>query len=302
LNLIFAFQSAIGSIQIKSLGASIMGEANRKLNRRQTFLQEHPSCVYCGGAATTSDHCPPRTFFEARQWPETYEFPACEPCNGSARLDEQALAVLIRSKLTENRTEFDQEEWEKLIRGVKNNQPHLIAEWQDITPNEKKRALRLAFGRDDGDRRRREGWGMANMGAETQAMISRFMIKLSKALYYRHNNHIFDGVLYVNHINRLSRDTTPDYINSILKMAPAVPEIERNRKPLVDQFIYRFNHSPEHRVMYAVVQFGEQFIFQLIAIGPEMDAKLVELNQGRDLSKIGRHECFLSSASSKGLA
>jgi len=50
-------------------------------------------------------------------------------------------------------------------------------------------------------------------------------------------------------------------------MAPVVPEIERNRKPLFDQFIYRFNHSPEHRVMYAVVQFGEQFIFQLIAIG-----------------------------------
>ena len=278
-----------------------MGEANRKLNRRQIFLQEHPSCVYCGAAATTSDHCPPRTFFQNRQWPETYEFPACEPCNGSARLDEQALAILIRNDSAGNASASDQLEWERLLRGVKNNQPHMIAEWNDVTRNETKHALRLAFGRD-GDRRRREGWGMANLGPLTQAMISRFMIKLSKALYYRHNHHIFDGVLYVNHINRLSRDTTPEYINSILKMAPALPEIERNRKSLFDQFIYRFNHSPEHRVMYAVVQFGEQFIFQLIAIGPEMDAKLVELNQGIDLSKIGRHECFLSSTSAREMA
>jgi hypothetical protein len=242
---------------------------------------------------------PARTFFEGRQWPETYEFSACGSCNASARLDEQALAVLIRSRLTEDVS--DQVEWEKLLRGVKNNQPHMIAEWQDITRNETKRALRRAFG-SDGDRRRQEGWGMANIGPLTQAMITRFMIKLSKALYYRHNHHIFDGILYVNHINLLSRDTTPEYMDSILKMAPALPEIERNRKSLFDQFIYRFNHSPEHRVMYAVVQFGEQFIFQLIAMGSEMDTKLVELNQGVDLSKIGRHECFLSSTAAKELA
>jgi hypothetical protein len=278
-----------------------MGEANRKLSRRQSFLLEHPWCAYCGAPATTSDHCPPRTFFQGRQWPETYEFPACEPCNGSARLDEQALAILVRSKLSEDASVSDQLEWEKLLRGVRNNQPHIIAEWTNMTANERKRAMRLAFGRDAGDRRRQEGWGIANIGPMTQAMISRFMIKLSKALYYRHNRHIFDGVLYVNHINRLSRDTTPEYISNILGMAPALPEIERNRKSLFDQFIYRFNHSPEHRVMYAVVQFGEQFIFQLIAMGPEMDAKLVELNQGKGLSKIDRHECFLSYPERAGL-
>ncbi len=131
------------------------------------------------------------------------------------------------------------------------------------------------------------------MGPLTQAMISRFMIKLAKSLYYRHNEHIFDGVLYVHHINRMSKDTTPEYINSILHMAPALPQIERNRKPLADQFIYRFNHSPEHGVMYAVVQFGEQFIFQLIAMGREMDATLVEMHGGKELPKVGRHECFL---------
>ena len=51
------------------------------------------------------------------------------------------------------------------------------------------------------------------------------MIKLSKTLYYKHNKKIFDGVLYINHINRLSMDTTPEYLRGIYEMAPALPEI-----------------------------------------------------------------------------
>lgn len=270
-----------------------MGDAKRKLTRRQEFLKAHPSCVYCGMPATTTDHCPPRCFFEGRRWPQTYEFPACERCNAGARHDEQALAVLIRVRLTDNPGENDRREWEKLVQGVKNNQPLIAAEWSNITRNEIKHGLRVAFG-SEGDQRRRRGWGLAHIGPLTQAMITRFMIKLSKALYYRHNGHIFDGTLYVHHINRMSRNTTPEYINDILKMAPGLPELERNRQSLFDQFIYRFNHSPEHRVMYAVVQFGEQFIFQLIALGREMDAKLLEMNKGVELSRVGRHECFLS--------
>jgi hypothetical protein len=160
------------------------------------------------------DHCPPKSFFAGRHWPETYEFPACEPCNADARLDEQALAVLICSGLTTTGKESDQVEWERLVQGVKNNQPAIVAEWNNIRRNEVKQGLRLAFG-SEGDERRRQGWGLINLGALTQAMITRFMIKLSKALYFRHNNHIFDGVLYIHHVNRMSIDTTRECIRSI---------------------------------------------------------------------------------------
>jgi hypothetical protein len=127
-------------------------------------------------------------------------------------------------------------------------------------------------------------------------MMTRFMIKLAKALYYRHNNHIFDGVVYVHHIDRLSPHTTPQYFEAILSKAPAVPEIGRNRKSLVSQFNYRFNHSPEHRALYAVVQFSEQFIFQLIAVNREMDAQLMGAlpSDGRPFPHGIRHECFLA--------
>jgi hypothetical protein len=269
-----------------------MGEARRKSDRRRRLLEDHPHCIYCGAPANTTDHCPPRAFFQSRHWPETYEFPACGPCNASARLDEQALAVLIRSTLSEVRPEADNLEWRKLVQGVKNNQPLLMAEWRNLTRNEVKRDLRKAFGRE-GDAMRARGWGTLNMGPLTQAMIQRFMIKLGKALYYRHNNQVFDGVMYTHHIDRFSRDTTPEFIAEILRMAPVSPEIARNRTQLHDQFIYRCNYSPEHQVLYAVVQFGDQFIFQLIAVGREMDAKLCEMNAEQIPSSRARHECFL---------
>ena len=186
-------------------------------------------------------------------------------------------------------------EWERLVQGVKNNQPAIVAEWNNIRRNDVKQSLRLAYG-SEGDERRRQGWTAINLGALTQATITRFMIKLGKALYFRHNNHIFDGVLYIHHVNLLSKDTTPDYIRDILSKAPELPIIERNKQPLIDQFIYRFNHSQEHRVMYAVVQFGEQFIFQLIAVSREMDERLVAMTprDGEEAPLSFRHECFLS--------
>lgn len=184
-----------------------MGESTQRQKRRAAFLKTHPFCIYCGAPATTVDHCPPRSFFAGRHWPETYEFPACEPCNAEARLDEQALAVLIRIKLTESVKESDRLEWERLVQGVKNNQPDILAEWNDVRRNEVRHGLRLAYG-SQGDERRRLGWGLLNIGTLTQAMITRFMIKLSKALYYRHNQMIFDGVLYVHRVDRMSMNTT----------------------------------------------------------------------------------------------
>jgi hypothetical protein len=72
-----------------------MGEAKAKISKKAEFLLRHPECIYCGAPATTVDHCPPRCFFAGKHGPEGYEFPACQPCNSGARLDEQALSVLV---------------------------------------------------------------------------------------------------------------------------------------------------------------------------------------------------------------
>jgi hypothetical protein len=51
--------------------------------RKNAFFSAHPVCIFCGGGekATTIEHCPPRAMFQFRDWPEGFEFPACESCN-----------------------------------------------------------------------------------------------------------------------------------------------------------------------------------------------------------------------------
>lgn len=272
-----------------------MGDAKRKQYNRKEFLLEHRWCVYCGAPAVTTDHCPPRCFFEGRQWPETYEFPACSACNAEARLDEQALAVLIRPRLTLDKDPSSRREWESLVQGVKNNQPAVLQEWQSFSPSRKKRTLRAVFGAK-GDQMRSEGWGAVNIGPLTGAMIERFMVKLGKALYYRHNKTLLDGTIYALHINILNVDQPSALMADMLQLAPGLSQSQRNNMPLTDQFIYRFNNSHQEGVMYAVVQFSEQFMFQLIVLSDEMAAKLVALNKqqgGPELPIKGRYECQL---------
>ena len=280
-----------------------MGDAKRKSTLRAAFLAKHPQCAYCGAPATTVDHCPPRCIFVGRQWPETYAFPACEPCNDGARLDDQAIGMLVRMKLDELKSQLDQEEWQRLARGVRNNQPTLVHEWMSMTRNQHRNALREAFG-SLGDHRRREGWGTIHLGALTEALLGRFMVRLSKALYYRHNGIVFEGVIYTRHISLLQRDTTPEFIQHMLRAAPAVSDTKRANKPLTDQFIYRFNNSAEHGVLYAVVQFSEQFIFQLIALSWAMADYLetVAKGVGLDIADTPRHECRIARQRQPSLA
>jgi hypothetical protein len=268
-----------------------MGEAKAKQSKRQQVLAAHPFCIYCGETATTTDHCPPRCFFLGRQWPESYEFPSCEGCNFSARKAEQALSVLVRA----TQTEPVSAEWQKLLQGLRNNQPEIINEWTGDTRNEQKRALRAVYGREEGDRRRWDGWATINLGPLSKEMITRYMLKLSKALYFRHNGHILDGVVYINHINTASKDTTPDLLKTVLSIAPVLPEIKRNNRSLVDQFIYRMNYNPEHGALYAVVQFTEQYVFQLFALSSRMADGLVAKAQadGVELPFKNRFDAFL---------
>lgn len=252
-----------------------MGEAKLKQYNRQQFLLRHPWCIYCGAKATTTDHCPPRSLFVERKWPETYEFPACGPCNAEARRDEQALAALARIRLTNSDREPGRSELLKLMTGVRNNQPELVAEWLSLSRNEQKRSLRAMFG-EAADRARREGWGAIHLGPLSRAAIERFMIKLGKALYYKHVGNLLDGFVAVQYVDILSSKNNPTLMRTIMELAPELASPQRAGKTLTDQFIYRYNYSPDHGVIHAVVQFSEQFIYYVAALSREMHEGLAK--------------------------
>ena len=101
-----------------------MGQA---MSSRQKFLRNHPYCCFCGGSelATTRDHIPSRACFNKRNWPEGFEFPACEPCNSKTRDDEQWVAVLSRMLPNATAPNIDSET-EKYFLGLANNSPDIL--------------------------------------------------------------------------------------------------------------------------------------------------------------------------------
>jgi hypothetical protein len=70
-----------------------MGEAKRL---RQQF-RKTPTCVFCGGIATTRDHVPPRNLFIPPR-PRLITVPACETCNGSTSAFEDEFRVYVGVK------------------------------------------------------------------------------------------------------------------------------------------------------------------------------------------------------------
>jgi hypothetical protein len=110
---------------------------------------------------------------------------------------------------------------------------------------------------------RRVGWGSINLGPITRGVLERFMVKLGKALYYKHISEVFDSVIYARHVNATAKNSTPEFLTRLLHLAPELASTERNGRSLMDQFVYRFNVSGERGVVYAVPQFSEQMIFQI---------------------------------------
>ena len=78
--------------------------------------------------------------------------------------------------------------------------------------------MRELFG-PEADKMRLQGWSLMNLGPRSIAVIDRFIIKLGKALCYRYNKKLFDGVIYARHINVHSESNLPDLLPEILSKA-----------------------------------------------------------------------------------
>ena len=199
-----------------------MGEVKAKQRRRHAFLKTHPLCCYCGALATTTDHCPPRSLFERRHWPEGYEFPACEPCNAEGRLSEIVIACLYRMRVF--RPDNYPGETRKLLQGLVNNRRDIAEEWLGGTPEWREAKLREGFG-PVGDEMQRRGYGVAQIGEKTHDTINYFGKKLGKALYYKHIERRLRGRLFCRSVSLF---TGAELMKASLPFAPGVPVVERS--------------------------------------------------------------------------
>lgn len=118
-------------------GASMM-RAMKRLSKTKRFLLGHPYCCFCGGVepSTTIDHVPPKACFPEGYWPEEFEFPACEKCNGESRRDDQLFGFY--SQLLDfnesNRTPADVKKITKLRDSIAHNFPDALPDPSTARP------------------------------------------------------------------------------------------------------------------------------------------------------------------------
>lgn len=246
-----------------------MGEHKIKQYNRQEYLRHNPLCCYCGAPATTTDHIPSRHYFLRRDWPEGFEFPACEPCNAETRVDEQVMAFLLNLRLINSSPAFE-DLLARTARALKNNAPDILLEWNAAIPTSvtgRKRAFRNAFG-PFGDELRRRGYGMIDIGPRTRESMERFTIKLGRALLFRHTGRLLDGYIFTSWHNVYIDpvDSQRDRMQRLHAFATDVMLPERADKPLIDQFFYQYKANQDPVWLFASITFSEQMMFDLTVL------------------------------------
>lgn len=238
-----------------------MGEA--KLNA-SAFTAAHPFCIFCGGdaAATTREHCPPRSLFRDRQWPEKFEFPACLACNGGTSDDDLMIAFLAQldphggpEKLTKGKG---------LMRAIDKQFPGFLGlMFTQSAIEARAKARRLGLSPAPG--RTHQQMGIANVPQATHACVEKLAGKLTKALYYLHAGDVFprDGGIQFRWFTnaQLLQHGHIDVLEVMKEIHAVTLPLKRNGKDLRDQFDYLYSVDPPGSLHMLQAVFGRTFGF-----------------------------------------
>jgi hypothetical protein len=167
-----------------------MGEAKR---RREQFRKTPPTCVFCGGIATTRDHVPPRNLFVPPR-PRLITVPACKICNSGISAFEDEFRVYVGVTDGPNTPEWF-EFWSKGARRAVHQNDRLRRELSNLGL-----LARSPFG----------GYGQTfKWPRENHHKV---IEKLTRGLYYHHFGEILEPavsfeITFLNEINADLRQT-----------------------------------------------------------------------------------------------
>jgi len=231
-----------------------------KKRRRLDLLGREPLCIFCGGTkpASTVDHQPARSFFDARVGPENSEFPGCEPCNKKSKDHEHVLTTLVRLKGEGGQNAQREVDFAKFARAMKNNFPGLL---RVLGPDEKQgfvrsRGLWVPVGRAFPLQVPMVAIDPQIAGAAVDAVFRKLMC----ALHYKHTGNILaaDGTITVKWATNagLPEFMTEEMI-AFLTGLPEKPTLVRNGKDLSDQFDYRYRVSDDGSASAYFIKFRQ---------------------------------------------
>jgi hypothetical protein len=142
------------------------------------FIQQHPWCCYCGGAAaaTTIDHVPAKITFAGKARPKGLEVPSCSSCNEKTRMIDQVGALFARF-YPELKGRKDHDDLAKIIRALFNNDYDLMREFRKPSPSHVRKCVRMGIPIEAID-------SMSMSGPRTDMYLRKPGVKLGLALHY----------------------------------------------------------------------------------------------------------------------
>jgi len=229
---------------------------------KDEFKLKHPVCIFCGGLnpMTSIEHCPPRAMFQHRQWPEGFEFPACDACNLGSADDDLIVALLARINPFDGSGGADGR-FCKLASSIRQKHPGMIARMYP-TPGQARR-LNRSLGLTVTKGKTQQESGVANILPEMHRAVEVFAAKLAKAIYYKETGKVFphDGELLMKWSGNSHLVTQGRYLllDSLGDLPGSVPELRRGRTVLNNQFSYALNMADGGELFAIRATFGAGF-------------------------------------------
>ena len=232
----------------------------RKKRRRLNLLDRQPLCIFCGGSvpASTIDHQPARSFFDAKHSPEGYEFPACEPCNKKSKDHEHVLTTLVRLKGDGQQNDQRELDFAKYAKAMRNNFPDLL---RTLGPGEKQgfvksRGVFVPVGRAFPVQLPMVAIDPKIAGAAVDTVFRKLMC----ALHYKHTGEILPADAEIT-VKWTTNAALPDFMTEEMKTFVAgltnEPRLTRNGKDLADQFDYRYQVADDLSASAYFVKFRQ---------------------------------------------
>lgn len=231
---------------------------------RKKFMQEHPYCAFCGGgeAAVTIEHCPPRSLFQNREWPEGFEFPSCEACNSGTSNHDVLIAMIARVDPIHLKGNLDGKH-EGLMKMVNRQYPGLLQKMMPSATEARKANRKLGIQPAYGQTHQEVG--VVKIPEEVHEAVCIFAKKLSKGIFYKETRSIFpnNGCLLMNWFTNAELIRTGKYgIFEILKnINGEAPLLKRGGKFLNNQFEYKLSLAPEKTIFALQAKLGNSFGF-----------------------------------------
>lgn len=242
--------------------------------RKDKFKAAHPFCIFCGGTAeaTTIEHCPPRSMFQRREWPEGFEFPACSDCNHGSADDDLLVAFLARTDPFNDTGSIDGR-MPLIISSVIQKFPGIIDRMMP-TANEARRINnRLGIAPPPG--KTNQEAGAVHVVDEMHQAVEVFARKLLKAIYYLHTNRPFPPasrlvMRWFTNSELITNEGRYSIFDILSELEGVAPQLRRAQTFLNDQFSYKVSLSNDAELILLQARFGQGFGFLVIgSVVPE---------------------------------